>query len=121
MPGTDHDTPAVGIILKHIYRSLNLVEFFLDPHGFDDVRGIPFKAYFFLFKVRKAPPHNGVYRTDMAVLVRPVIPYMAVLFITQPAYMVFSPQVPQQFQYNGAEINFLGGKKRKSFLKIHFI
>jgi hypothetical protein len=46
---------------------------------------------------------------------------VTILFISEPLDVVLAPEIPEQFQNNGAKKNFFGGEERISFGEIHLV
>src|SRR5699024_6141482 len=98
VPRTDYNTAAVRILFKHANGPLYLVKLLFDPHRFTDVGSIPLIMNLLFIIIRKASPQHRVNRSNIPVFIGPGVPNMAILFVTQPADMVFSPEIPKEFQ-----------------------
>src|SRR5699024_2587281 len=99
----------------------NLIKLLLNPYRFANMGGISFIVDFLFIMIGKPAPQHRIDWSYMSVFICPFIPNMAILLITQPANMIFSSEVPKQFQYDRSKIHFLRSQKWKPLGQIHFI
>ena len=99
VPCADHHTTGVGVVADQVEDIADLVDGAIRVFG--SRRG-------------PAAPLHTVHGTEVAILVRPVIPDVHVVLL-QPAHVAAALEEPQQLVCQSLEEHGLGGEQRESF------